>query len=249
MDEINVLKNFLNYPLGSANPILDRFSELKGSVRRGDGSEQFVYIGGKRKNRVLLVAHADTVWDTNEDNTVLSDHDVKFNNGIFSSGTQGVGIGADDRAGCAILWLMKDLGHSLLITNGEEQGLLGSKWLMEHNEDIAEEINYSHRFAVQFDRRDSNNYKCYNVGTKDFREYLGQETGYSEPDRASYTDIVSLCRRITGVNLSIGYYNEHTENEMLVVREWIHTLEMSRTWLENDYLPLFLMGEYAALNI
>lgn len=253
MKDVKILNEFLNYPLCSGNAILERFSELEGSVRRGEGKEQFVYIGGKRENRVLLVAHADTVWDEDDVNVKvnasLSDHTVKYNNGIFSSGTPGVGIGADDRAGCAILWLLKDLGHSLLITNGEEQGGLGSNWLMDYNEDIAEEINYSHQFAVQFDRRNSSDYKCYTVGTYDFCDYLDRETGYSEPDPYSYTDIVSLCRRITGVNLSIGYYDEHSENERLVVSEWLHTLEKSRRWLAKDHLPLFLRGEYAALNL
>ncbi|MGE5406699.1 MAG: hypothetical protein ACM3NR_03215 [Methanosarcina sp.] len=248
MNEINVLNEFLNYPLASANPILDRFSELKGSIRRGEGAEQFVYIGGKRENRVLLVAHADTVWDLN-DNTIQSDHDIIYNNGIFSSDTPGVGIGADDRAGCAILWLLKDLGHSFLITNGEEQGRLGSKWLMDYNDDIAEEINFSHRFAVQFDRRNKNDYKCYNVGTPEFRKYLNRVTGYREPDTSSYTDIVTVCRRITGVNLSIGYYHEHSEEERLVVREWLNTLEMSRRWLGKEYLPSFSRREYAVSNI
>ena len=41
---------------------------------------------------------------------------------FYRSGVYDEGIGADDRAGCAILWLLKDSGHSLLVTNGEEIG-------------------------------------------------------------------------------------------------------------------------------
>jgi hypothetical protein len=108
---------------------------------------------------------------------------------------------------------------------------------------------FRHQFAVEFDRRNSNDYKCYTVGTFDFCDYLDKETGYSEPDPYSYTDIVSLCRRITGVNLSIGYYDEHTEKERLVLSEWLHTLEMSRRWLASNDLPLFLRGEYADMNL
>lgn len=243
MDEFDVLIEFLNYPLGSGQGIIHRFAKIEGAVHRGEGSEQFVYIAGKRKDRVLLVAHADTVWDENDAIVNPNDHTIIFNNGIISSVTPDVGIGADDRAGCAILWLLKNIGHSLLVTNGEEQGGLGSDFLMDHNADIAEEINFSHRFAVQFDRMNGGDYKCYTVGSYDFRNYLDKETGYSEPDLCSYTDIVSLCRRITGVNLSIGYYDEHTENERLVLNEWLHTLEISRRWLASDYLPLFLREE------
>jgi hypothetical protein len=69
-----------------------------------------------------------------------------LSNGVFQSANRIRGIGADDRAGCAILWLLKDLGHSLLITDGEEKGGIGSKWLMNdtENADIAEEINTEH---------------------------------------------------------------------------------------------------------
>jgi hypothetical protein len=42
-----------------------------------------------------------------------------------------------------------------------------------------------------------------------------------------------------GVNLSVGYYNEHTENERLVLAEWLHTLEMAQNWLTAPVLPAF----------
>lgn len=245
MEEVKVLKEFLNYPLGSGKAVLERFSGLEGSERRGEGSEQFVFVRGRRKERVLLVAHADTVWDNINDIGDANDHVIVQKDGIIISGTPGTGTGADDRAGCAILWLMKDLGHSLLITNGEESGGLGSNWLMDYNEDIADEINNSHQFAVQFDRRNASDYKCYTVGTQSFCSYIEMETGYSEPDPYRYTDIVALCRRITGVNLSIGYYDEHTQNERLVIGEWLHTLEICRKWLSKSDLPLFLRGKNA----
>ncbi|HJW87414.1 MAG TPA: hypothetical protein VJ440_12350, partial [Candidatus Brocadiaceae bacterium] len=54
-----------------------------------------------------------------------------------------------------------------------------------------------------------------------------------------FTDIVTLCRRITGVNLSIGYRNEHTDDEHLVLQDWQHTLDVCRTWLSRAELPRF----------
>ncbi|MFA4958016.1 MAG: hypothetical protein WC556_13695 [Candidatus Methanoperedens sp.] len=106
------------------------------------------------------------------------------------------------------------------------------------NNDIKEEIQ-RHQFAVQFDRRNRRDFKCYSVGTDDFREYLMEKTGYTEPDRDSYTDIVTLCRDICGVNLSIGYLNEHTNEEILLIDEWWDTLEMCRKWLCEPDLPKF----------
>jgi hypothetical protein len=37
-------------------------------------------------------------------------------------------LGADDRAGLAILWLLRDLGHSLMVTDLEEHGRMGSTY-------------------------------------------------------------------------------------------------------------------------
>ena len=149
------------------------------------------------------------------------------------------GLGADDRAGCAMLWLLKDLGHSLLVTNGEEHGQTGSSWLMDHNKAIAEEINRDHQFVIEFDRRNGRDFKCYNVGTDEFRAYVAEKTGNTEPDRRATTDIVSLCRKIAGVNLSVGYHNEHHDNEYLNIAEWEHTLDVVQKWLSEGKLPKF----------
>jgi hypothetical protein len=121
-------------------------------------------------------------------------------------------------------WLLKDLGHSRLVTNGEEKGQLGSAWLMSSNEDIANEVNYDHQFVIQLDRDNGWDFKCYDVGTDKFRAYVADKTGYTEPDRRSTTDIRTLCREIAGVNLCIGYHHEHGNQEYSNVAEWEHTL-------------------------
>jgi hypothetical protein len=71
-------------------------------------------------------------------------------------------------------------------------------------------------------------------------------TGYIEPDRYSYTDIVTLCREITGVNLSVGYRNEHSYKESLVLDEWLNTLNLCRRWLSEESLPRFPLIEISA---
>jgi hypothetical protein len=149
------------------------------------------------------------------------------------------GLGADDRAGCALLWLLRESGHSLLLTDGEEKGRLGAKWLMEENSDLADEINRNHQFMVEFDRGNENDFKCYGVGTPDFREYIENTLQCREPDRTSYTDIVTLCRDITGVNLSLGYYNWHRTDETIVPAKWKAALDKYRQWLCREDLPKF----------
>ena len=144
-----VLKSFLEIPLGSADGVFDRFLEIPGAIYRGEGLKRFLYIRGSRSNKVLLVAHADTVWDRDYGYDPGPTHEIEIKNGEIRAVDDEFGLGADDRAGCAMLWLLKDLGHSLLFTNGEEQKQKGAKWLMSHNKDIADDINRDHQFVIQ----------------------------------------------------------------------------------------------------
>lgn len=238
--DIDILLEFLRFPLGSANEILAKFSSLPGATRAGARLSQFVFIEGTRKNKVVLVAHADTCWDFHyrRDKEVIPQN-VELKDGIVRN--PGHGLGADDRAGCAILWLLRELGHSLLVTSGEEYGEIGSAYLMNHRRDIAEKINREHQFALAFDRRNARDFKCYAVGTAEFKEYIAGETGYSEAERSSSTDISTICRNICGANLSIGYQYEHTEHEHLIVADWLNTLQISRLWLAKNPLPKFIL--------
>lgn len=217
--------------------IFQQFHDFGGTrtIRRGSGDFEFLFIPGTRQDRVLLVAHSDTVWDLDPRFPAT----VAYEDGIFFSQTDGLGIGADDRAGCAILWALRNLGHSLLITSGEEIGCIGSRWIVGNNPDIFNTIN-NHQFLVQFDRRGSSDFKCYDIGTDQFRAYVQEVTGFSEPDRRSRTDIVVLSQRVCGVNLSVGYYHEHTPSEKLVFQEWSNTLKTAYQWLSGKDLPQFI---------
>ena len=243
MNDIKVLEMFLEVPLENPDPIFNFFSKLPNReiVFRGTRPERFLYIRGQRTNKVLLVAHADTFWDDPTGRSSNMKRELVLSNGVFKSSNVTYGIGADDRAGCAMLWLLKDFGHSLLITDGQEKGGRGSQWLMTdiENADIAEEINAEHQFMIQLDRRHGSDFKCYSVGTDEFRDYVQRMTNYTEPDRFSYTDIVTLCKKITGVNLSVGYYNEHSWRETLSIDEWQNTLNICRRWLSEKDLPQF----------
>ncbi|WP_299429448.1 hypothetical protein [uncultured Meiothermus sp.] len=238
MKELDVLMEFLEMPLGSADAVFDKFSQVPGALLHGEGLERFLFIKGERANKVVLVAHADTFWDEHyERSHAFEPKELEFKDGIIKN--KKGGLGADDRAGCAMIWLLKEMGHSILITDGEEGGRKGSKWLMHENPDIAHRINSEHQFMIQLDRRGARDFKCYSVGTDKFRSYVGEITGYSEPDYSSYTDIVTLCSDICGVNLSIGYCEEHSENEHLKFQKWLNTLDRCRQWLSEPELPRF----------
>ncbi|MFA6223413.1 MAG: hypothetical protein WC647_13975 [Desulfomonilaceae bacterium] len=241
-NHIEVLRRFLGIPLGSADGVFDRFLEIPGAIYRGEGLERFLYVRGSGSNKVLLVAHADTYWDHEYGYDPGPTHKIKIEDGEIRAVNEEFGLGADDRAGCALLWLLRDLGHSLLVTNGEEHSQTGSSWLMDHSKQIYDEINRDHQFAIEFDRRNGRDFKCYNKGTEEFRAYVAKKTGYTEPDLGSSTDIRILCREIAGVNLSVGYHNEHGNQEYLNIAEWEHTLNLCGRWVAERELPRFKMN-------
>ena len=231
------LIEFLRYSASHSNEVFDRFKEVPGYEMHGEEKTRFLYVDGKRENKVLLVAHADTVWCYDKNKANWTEQELRLVNDNIITNQNG-GLGADDRAGCAIVWLLREMGHSILITDGEEDGSLGSEYLMENHPDLAQKVN-DHQFIVQFDRKNGSDFKCYNVGTEEFRNYIETITGYTEPDQKRSTDIVVLCKRIAGVNLSIGYRNEHKEDEHIYLHQWQATLDMCRRWLSYEELPKF----------
>lgn len=220
--EFEVLKEFLEMPLSSTDAVFEKFQSIPESIfreDREDKAKRFLYVPGTRSNKLVLVAHADAVWDSMYGQDP-QEPDVIFESGCFYSNVEGQGIGADDRAGIAMVWLFRDLGHSLLILGSEEKGQVAAKWLIEDHKDIAEEINNDHQFVVEFDVPGARIYKTYHVGTPEFQEYLKEELGYEFETRFT-SDIDTLCRSVCGTNIAIGYYDNHTENEYLNYSEWL----------------------------
>ena len=178
--------------------------------------EEFVYIPGSRRDAATLIAHADTVFDSVGSHRVIYIEET----GIIRSEECGAGIGADDRAGCALLWLLKDSGHNVLLIGYEERGQPSAHFLAANHPDILREIQSS-SFMVEFDRRTSDAYRVYDIPvTAEFRAYVEKETGFNEREKGGITDICVLCTDgCCGVNVSVGYYNAHSPDEYIVVSE------------------------------
>lgn len=250
----NNLPPVCNWLSLTTDQVLDRFLTIPSAYTDGIGTEAFVYIPGTRDDRALIVAHADTCFDNTtvklgfEQGIVFSKARSerytpigKTNNGFDTD--WGVGIGADDRAGCAILWELRNLGHSLLITSGEELGCIASRRLAK-NDWWSKELN-KHTFAVQFDRRGYKDIVFYDVGTNAFVNYVKENTGFT-PERGFGTDIRVLCKSMCGVNMSVGYYDEHKPNERLVLTQWENTLFVAKEWLKQTcpYFPLVVSDKF-----
>ena len=230
---IDLLLQFLNTTIDNSDKIFECFSKLPNAVYNHSSNpfERYVFIPGTRKDRVVLVAHADTIWDKNYTAAEIENHTVIFENGIFKSSNPNWGIGADDRAGCAMLWALKDSGHSILITDGEERGKFGANYLKNKNRKLFRLLN-RHRYMIELDWQGTNCSLFNQVdNTKKFKKYIENDLGFIDSKLSGGTDLAILCRNICGVNLGVGYHNHHTNKEFLVLSEWENTLTMLSEFL------------------
>lgn len=179
-------------------------------------SDQENYIFAVPKtasNHIMLVSHIDTV--KRQKKVVLHD-----NNGVISN-LNGV-LGADDRAGVyAILEIVdKSIRANaplpyLLFTNYEECGGLGAKQFCKDK--IARNVEPDIWLMIELDRRGVNDAVYYSEPEFEVKSIVSS-VGYDE-SWGSYSDVSTLSDHndIAHVNLSIGYFNEHTSKEILVL--------------------------------
>jgi flagellar motor switch/type III secretory pathway protein FliN len=132
------------------------------------------------------------------------------------------GLGADDRAGLAVLWALRKSGHSILVTDCEEVGCIGAQ---EAAKEIGGDLA-KHLFAIEIDRTGDQEVVFYDVGTREFEEWILAQSGKGwRVGIGSSTDIKAICGKIgiCGVNFAAGYWFAHSEKEMLVYDAWLRT--------------------------
>lgn len=170
---------------------------------------------------VALVAHLDTVLKAPPEDIFYD----RVKNIIWSPG----GLGADDRAGVySIIQIIKSgLRPTVIFTTDEEIGCIGAEYVVNDFPKPPTELKY----IIELDRRGSNDCVFYSCDNSDFEEYVenfGFVTNYG-----SFSDISVICPmwEIAGVNLSIGYYNEHTSSEFLHVGQMLSTIKRVKKML------------------
>lgn len=229
------LLTFLNTPLDSGDLIFEKFAALPGAIV-GKGQAplaRYVYIPGTREDRVVLVAHIDTVWDQSYKKPFTGQRSVVLEDGVFRSTNPDYGIGADCRAGCAMLWELLGCGHSILIADGEEHGKHGANYLKKGAPKLYAELN-RHSYMIELDWKGTDCCLFNQVdNTSGFKTYIETKFGFTDSKAKGGTDIGVLCRNICGVNIGVGYHNYHTPKEILVLSEWENTLGKLRAFLEN----------------
>lgn len=177
------------------------------------------YIVAKGTLPVGLCAHIDTVFKTPPKEVI---YDPKLKVYMCS---QGQGLGADDRAGVAGLFNLLARGYlpTIILCNYEEVGGIGARTLVADAEarPFLEGLNY----LIELDRSGSIDCVFYDDENAEFHSYV-ESFGFVT-SIGSFSDISTLCPElgISGVNLSTGYYNEHSRGESLRFDEFLMTVD------------------------
>ena len=179
---------------------------------------------------VALVAHMDTVF-AKPAQEVFYD---RQKNVIWSPD----GLGADDRAGVfAIIQIIKKgLRPHIIFTTDEECGAYGAMALGK------EQCPFSDlRYVIELDRRGADDCVFYDCENPYFTNYI-ESFGFVEAI-GSFSDICMFCEEwgVAGVNLSIGYRDEHSVSEVLFVGHMLNTIDkvVSMLTMPIDEIPHF----------
>jgi hypothetical protein len=181
---------------------------------------------------IALVAHMDTVFKFPVDNMYYDQA-----KGVLWSPE---GLGADDRAGIfAIIQILKTgLRPSVILTTDEEIGAKGAYSLASEPCPIP-----NLKYMIQLDRRGTNDcvfYDCYNPAFIDYVESFGFVERWG-----TFTDISVLMPawKICGVNLSVGYEDEHSVSEVLFIKPLFDTISKVIKMLSVEEIPTFEFKE------
>ena len=177
---------------------------------------------------VMLCCHLDTVGNVHVKNIVSE-------NGTLRNGENQL-LGADDRCGVyGLIELSIALGKKgikpyLAFFTDEEIGLIGADNFIKKNPYNLYDI----KFCIELDRRGSDDCVFYEADyCEEFIQYV-ESKGFKH-NSGSCSDISCIIEtwKIPCVNLSIGYYNEHTPREYLVIDEMMSTINKVYDWLLN----------------
>ena len=181
---------------------------------------------------VMFVAHMDTVFKFPPQH-------------IYYDAKQAImwspdGLGADDRAGVYLIWRIIQSGYRphICLTTDEEKGSLGAIQLVLDYPTCPYDLKY----IVELDRQGTNDCVFYSCANKEFAEFV-ENYGFVT-DWGTFSDISEICPawRIAGVNLSVGYKNEHSAIETLNTRAMMDTYNKVIHMIEdiqNDDVPYF----------
>lgn len=224
---------------------LDKYVRPYIELLGGEETEGGIIFDIKQANGgqsdTMFSCHTDTVHREGGEQELVYD----VNMGVLYK-TDKEPLGADDGAGMWVMLAMMDARKPgcYIFHRGEERGGIGSSWLAKHRPEFFKGF----KRAVAFDRRSVDSVITYQRGGRccsdEFAkaladalneanvmfEYKPDSTGLFT-DTANYTHIIPEC-----TNLSVGYYDEHTKDEMLDVGH-LAMLKDAALAIDWDLLP------------
>lgn len=192
--------NELKY-IFEANEI-DLFSWIEPDKCLTDGTNYAYWEG---TGSILLQAHVDTVHKGFATN-------ITFKNGVMS----GKNLGADDRAGVYACFQLRKMfpNTPILLTSGEEIGGIGMDICCgELEKEVFEKVN----MAIAIDRQGIGDYVIYNALPKQVAKYVERHGWHEAIGSFSDIEIFTDSYLIPSINVSCGYYHQHTKNEILLL--------------------------------
>lgn len=209
-NDIKTLEKLLSLSQEGTFKVMNQY--LSQRYEKVTSASKYIYAIGDIP--VALVAHLDTVFP-NGHKDLYYDHEK----GVMFS-PQGAGF--DDRAGIFGIIKILSIGlrpHIILLTD-EETGAHGALELIKDCPKPFAPIKY----LIELDRHGTNDCVFYECDNKDFEKYI-QSFGYTTAE-GIFSDIYLICPEweIAGVNLSIGYQNEHTYSEILFVEDFLNSI-------------------------
>lgn len=238
--ELKTFEQLASLSQGSLKKVLSKF--LSKHYKKVVETDDYIFAEGDIP--IALVAHMDTVFKLPPDDIYYDER----KNVMWSPD----GLGADDRAGVyAIVTLIREgFKPHIIFTTDEEMGAIGASLLAKLDCPFSD-----CKYIIQLDRRGSNDcvfYDCDNQAFVDYVEQFGFEWNYG-----TFTDISKLCPawKIAGVNLSVGYRDEHSTSEVLFVGQLLSTIAKVRKMLQQaetapyfEYVPAKYNGYYGGWN-
>lgn len=187
----------------------------KGDVISSDG---YLYYEGSVP--ILLVAHLDTVFSNPPKDIIIKDN-------IISSPQ---GIGGDDRCGVYIISeIMKTLDCSILLLEDEEIGGEGAVKFFDSNDCIIQSAMRNNAI-IEIDRQGFNDAVFYQCTNENFQKIVCKD--FYQLRHGTFSDISILAPMlgIAAVNVSAGYYYEHSYeeevcwNQVLIIKDRVKDL-------------------------
>ena len=196
------------------------------------------YIIAEGTIPIALAAHMDTVFE--EEISALGKRYGEILYDRKKNIMHCVGFGGfDDKAGIfAILQIIQaGLRPHIILSTDEEKGCVGAKVLSALTCPFVDL-----RYIIQLDRRGSKDCVFYDLDDKLGEPFIKYVEGFGfEEAYGTFTDITEYCPAwgIAGVNLSVGYYSEHTSYEVLYVDALLGTIKKVMVMLRQSNIPTF----------